>query len=230
MDEKLKQGVVAYRGVMEPRPGGSNSFDCQVYVDEPDASGGRLMSRLSLRLDIMDRSPAGLSWGYYGAGPHQLAVALLAHAFGVPPSPRRRDNVPMGEDEELDAERSREAEARWATWDAGLDPDYRGPIYLGDETELMPEETQTLDCSGVRKALELHGELVDDVVARLRQETKWVIWQDELLAWVRAKEAARKAIARQILLGAQDPALPGAEERSALPSADHLRSLLADLR
>ena len=33
---------------------------------------------LPLRLDLLDRSPMGLSWGYEGAGPSQLALAILA--------------------------------------------------------------------------------------------------------------------------------------------------------
>ena len=35
---------------------------------------------LPLRLDLVNRSPMGLTWGYEGAGPTQLAVAILAFA------------------------------------------------------------------------------------------------------------------------------------------------------
>lgn len=38
-------------------------------------------SPLDFRLDIVEYSTTGLSWGYSGAGPIQLAVALLADAF-----------------------------------------------------------------------------------------------------------------------------------------------------
>ena len=33
------------------------------------------------RLDLRNHSPAGFSWGYYGSGPAQLALALLADAI-----------------------------------------------------------------------------------------------------------------------------------------------------
>jgi len=33
---------------------------------------------LSLRLDLMNHSPTGFSWGYGGSGPAQLALALCA--------------------------------------------------------------------------------------------------------------------------------------------------------
>jgi hypothetical protein len=36
---------------------------------------------LMWRLDIAKKSPTGLSWGYGGSGPHQLAIALLADCF-----------------------------------------------------------------------------------------------------------------------------------------------------
>lgn len=37
---------------------------------------------LNLRLDLENHSPTGFSWGYYGSGPSQLALALLADATG----------------------------------------------------------------------------------------------------------------------------------------------------
>jgi hypothetical protein len=36
------------------------------------------MLPLPLRLDIVNHSPTGFSWGYSGSGPAQLAVAILA--------------------------------------------------------------------------------------------------------------------------------------------------------
>ena len=33
---------------------------------------------LPLRLDIVDHSPTGFEWGYAGAGPQQLSIAILA--------------------------------------------------------------------------------------------------------------------------------------------------------
>ena len=40
-----------------------------------DSGGER---ELPLRLDLQSRSSAGFAWGYQGAGPTQLALALLA--------------------------------------------------------------------------------------------------------------------------------------------------------
>ena len=37
---------------------------------------------LPWRLDLRNRSPTGLEWGYGGSGPHQLAIAILAHVTG----------------------------------------------------------------------------------------------------------------------------------------------------
>lgn len=39
---------------------------------------GEQITVLPLRMDLLDRSPTGLSWGYEGAGPSQLALAILA--------------------------------------------------------------------------------------------------------------------------------------------------------
>jgi len=44
---------------------------------------------LNPRTDLMNHSPDGLEWGYQGSGPAQLALAILAHHFGLPvPAPR----------------------------------------------------------------------------------------------------------------------------------------------
>jgi len=37
---------------------------------------------LNRRYDLLSASPAGFEWGYRGSGPAQLAIAVLAHAFG----------------------------------------------------------------------------------------------------------------------------------------------------
>jgi hypothetical protein len=47
--------------------------ECTVKVDSDP---------LSLRYDLLSASPAGFEWGYRGSGPAQLAIAVLAHAFG----------------------------------------------------------------------------------------------------------------------------------------------------
>ena len=37
---------------------------------------------LDCRYDLLSASPSGFEWGYGGSGPAQLAIAMLAHAFG----------------------------------------------------------------------------------------------------------------------------------------------------
>ena len=37
---------------------------------------------LAKRYDLLSASPSGFSWGFSGSGPSQLAIAMLAHAFG----------------------------------------------------------------------------------------------------------------------------------------------------
>jgi len=37
---------------------------------------------LDPRLDLFNHSPTGFSWGYYGSGPAQLALAILADVLG----------------------------------------------------------------------------------------------------------------------------------------------------
>jgi hypothetical protein len=43
---------------------------------------GQKCQSLPLRLDLVNHSPSGFSWGYAGSGPAQLALALLADALG----------------------------------------------------------------------------------------------------------------------------------------------------
>lgn len=54
--------------------------------EELDTSTGVLVDGvpdvLPWRLDLYNHSPTGLEWGYGGSGPHQLALAILAHATG----------------------------------------------------------------------------------------------------------------------------------------------------
>ena len=49
-------------------------------ADKPD--NGRHTSKLNPRFDLMNHSPTGFAWGYYGSGPAQLALALVADATG----------------------------------------------------------------------------------------------------------------------------------------------------
>lgn len=48
-----------------------------IYVTEDDRT-----EPLKLRLDLVNHSPTGFSWGYWGSGPSQAALAILADATG----------------------------------------------------------------------------------------------------------------------------------------------------
>jgi Family of unknown function (DUF6166) len=65
---------------------------CKTYIGIPareSGSGqpvvtvcdGQKCQALPLRLDLVNHSPTGFSWGYGGSGPAQLALALLADAL-----------------------------------------------------------------------------------------------------------------------------------------------------
>lgn len=54
------------------------SQSCYVVAED----GGQRY-RLPLYLEIRNHSPTGFEWGYGGSGPAQLALALVADAFGV---------------------------------------------------------------------------------------------------------------------------------------------------
>jgi hypothetical protein len=56
--------------------GDSNLFDQQVFV----VRDGQVRL-LNPRNDLMNHSPDGLSWGYLGSGPAQLALATLMETF-----------------------------------------------------------------------------------------------------------------------------------------------------
>ena len=61
--------------------GGQLAIDAGYQVRTAVLVGARddeQIMALPLRLDMLDRSPMGLSWGYDGAGPTQLALAILA--------------------------------------------------------------------------------------------------------------------------------------------------------
>lgn len=60
-----------YRGQLEDTGGGN------VIVQNGDE-----VYPLPLRLDLKNHSPTGFSWGYWGSGPSQLALALLVDHFG----------------------------------------------------------------------------------------------------------------------------------------------------
>ena len=53
-------------------------LEWRVHVEEE----GKPPRPLPLRLDLRNHSPTGFAWGYWGSGPAQLALALLADAAG----------------------------------------------------------------------------------------------------------------------------------------------------
>ena len=63
------------------RSGGQLAIDAGYEVRTAVLVGGgdnEHIVVLPLRLDLLGRSPMGLTWGYEGAGPSQLALAILA--------------------------------------------------------------------------------------------------------------------------------------------------------
>ena len=59
---------------------GRRDENLECHVDIVTSDGRR--RPLPLRLDLDNHSPTGFNWGYGGSGPAQLALALLADAFG----------------------------------------------------------------------------------------------------------------------------------------------------
>ena len=52
-----------------------------IYKGTQTDSGNRVTRNgepISPRLDLRDHSPTGMDWGYFGSGPAQLALAILA--------------------------------------------------------------------------------------------------------------------------------------------------------
>jgi hypothetical protein len=66
---------VYYRGYRDSRS------TAQVRKGTPEGEAW-----LNPRLDLDNRSPTGLEWGYGGSGPYQLSLALLADALGPSPA------------------------------------------------------------------------------------------------------------------------------------------------
>ena len=62
--------------------GSRASGNATVLVWSSEAKDGDEQAPLPLRLDLGDHSPAGFAWGYGGAGPAQLALAILADFTG----------------------------------------------------------------------------------------------------------------------------------------------------
>jgi hypothetical protein len=74
MTMKVYKGI---RGYQEHELGGGAECrgECHVKVDDRP---------LQIRLDLANHSPTGFEWGYYGSGPAQLSLAILADALGDP--------------------------------------------------------------------------------------------------------------------------------------------------
>jgi Family of unknown function (DUF6166) len=67
---------VGYSAWRREENGDANLSDEQVFVVRDG-----LVRFLKPRNDLMDHSPDGLSWGYAGSGPAQLALAMLMEVF-----------------------------------------------------------------------------------------------------------------------------------------------------
>jgi|SRR5271165_264390 len=50
------------------------------YVRRVDENG--IQTSLPWKLEVSNHSPTGLSWGYWGSGPCQLALAIVSDFFG----------------------------------------------------------------------------------------------------------------------------------------------------
>jgi hypothetical protein len=62
--------------------GSPNDRNWQVYVQDIDEKVTSIPRPLRQRQDLANHSPDGFAWGYGGSGPAQLALALLADAWG----------------------------------------------------------------------------------------------------------------------------------------------------
>jgi len=65
-----RKGHVSYTG---SHPSGA-AGPSEVYRIDPDGT----RTAIAWRLDLVNHSPSGLSWGYGGSGPAQCALAILA--------------------------------------------------------------------------------------------------------------------------------------------------------
>lgn len=61
-----------YKGTIE-------DGECVVHVHDDQAQH---LYPLPLRLDLANKSPTGVAWGYLGSGPAQLGLAILSDHFG----------------------------------------------------------------------------------------------------------------------------------------------------
>lgn len=68
--------TVKYVGIHKPP---SESGDLYEVVVE---RSGKQPYHLNPRLDLINYSPTGICWGYYGSGPAQCALAILADYLG----------------------------------------------------------------------------------------------------------------------------------------------------
>ena len=75
---KIYRGIFRGHGDVKAEDMG-NAMEQVVLVEDLDAC---TEGPLDLYLDVRNHSPTGLSWGYGGSGPNQLALALLIDAGG----------------------------------------------------------------------------------------------------------------------------------------------------
>jgi len=69
------------------------TYVCEQFVEYHKGLDGELIDRMEMRfmvdnqeldprLDLVDHAPSGMTFGYLGSGPKQLALAILASAAG----------------------------------------------------------------------------------------------------------------------------------------------------
>lgn len=138
-----------------------------------------LVSRLPLRWDLYDRS-IGFAWGYCGAGPGQLAVAMLVHAIGIP------DLRPTykTDKEEVDAHRRVLRKLRRRA---------RPPRHLDENTELLDQPGELALHRGWAVVQALSGRFDAHVTSRIPKDHPWLMPRSEVLAWMHLPEAQQEA-------------------------------------
>ncbi|RTL26956.1 MAG: hypothetical protein EKK55_07055 [Rhodocyclaceae bacterium] len=132
------------------------------------------------RLDILNRSPDGFNWGYGGAGPTQLAVAILAdhlehcpddvalllQLFGLPPACDVCGGPGTLAPAEVHAANSEERTAAWLAGDPRAAVEYLAEVAALDDAPADPcwncqgDGERSFESLVARGAQRLRGKLI----------------------------------------------------------------------
>jgi hypothetical protein len=171
MREHDMAGAVVYRGYGPDNPAGS-----RLVVIEID---GEVTGPLPHQIK---HSPSGLSWGYHGSGPADLARSLLIHVLGG----AARCVVCEGTGEVVyDVSTGREIPSRCATSEF---------VVVDGETESQQRYSEPMGCLECEKGCavlpSVYQPFKREVVANLADDG-WTLTRAEILAWVaqHAKDA-----------------------------------------